>query len=244
VWASARLALWSDLAMAVYGGGLKLRGKLTGRFADALSWCYLTFAALRRFEAEGRRQEDLPLVRWAAEHGLSQIQEAFEGIFANFEAPLIGPLARGPILWWARLNPLGKGPSDRLGGQVAQLLQRPGDQRDRLTSGLFIEEGSALGTLERALRLTAETAPLEAEVRRAMGDGRLPRRPVDGILDEAEAAGILDAEGRRALERAAAARREAVRVDDFSLERLRGEGGPEPKQAPDSSNITDAAAGG
>ncbi|MEM9595148.1 MAG: acyl-CoA dehydrogenase, partial [Acidobacteriota bacterium] len=47
VWASARLALWSDLAMAVYGGGLKLRGKLTGRFADALSWCYLTFAALR-----------------------------------------------------------------------------------------------------------------------------------------------------------------------------------------------------
>jgi len=156
--ASARFALLTDLALLSLGGRLKFREKLSGRFADVLSWMYLGFCALRRFDAEGRREEDLPLVRWSVEHALSRIQTAFEGIHQNFPGPLRILIPRGRI---------GAPPSDRLGAEVADVLRRPGEQRDRLTHGLFVpsDEGEALARLERAFVLTWEDAPEAASSR-------------------------------------------------------------------------------
>jgi acyl-CoA dehydrogenase len=156
--ASARFALLTDLALLSLGSRLKFKEKLSGRFADVLSWMYLGFCALRRFEAEGRREEDLPLVRWAAEHALSRIQTAFEGIRQNFPGPLRFLIPRGRI---------GSPPSDRLGAEVAALLRQPGEQRDRLTAGLFLpaDPHEALARLERAFVLTCEDAPEAASAR-------------------------------------------------------------------------------
>ncbi len=222
-WASARFALWADLAILAYGSRLKRRGKLTGRFADALSWLYLGFAALRRFEAEGRRDEDLPLVHWALQHSLNHIQESLEGVLRNFDAPLLGLLARGPARWWARLCPLGQPPSDALGSRAANLLRRPGAQRERLTCHLHSppEQDSARRVLERAFELTVQAAPLERRLRAAARAGRLPRREPDE-LELAVDAGLLDHAERQLLERAAAARLEAIQVDDFTEEELVG----------------------
>jgi acyl-CoA dehydrogenase len=169
-WAAAQFALLTDLAMLSLGSRLKFRQKLSGRFADALSWMYLGLCALRRFEAEGRPAEDLPLVRWAAAHSLDRIQTAFEGICRNFEGPL-GPLVRTFGAWLVRLAPLGHPPSDRLGGQAAATLRAPGAQRDRLTADLFLpgDPEEALGRLERAFALvtTAGASPADAEKARA-----------------------------------------------------------------------------
>ncbi|MEM9555692.1 MAG: acyl-CoA dehydrogenase [Acidobacteriota bacterium] len=222
-WASARFAFWADVAMAVYGGRLKTRGKLTGRFADVLSWMYLTAAVLRRYEAEGRLAEDQPLARWAAEYGLTRVQEAFEGLFANFDVPLLGLLARGPVLWWCRANPLGREPSDRLGTLVAGTLQRPDERRERLTGGLYVHPGSAFDTLETAFRLAHDSAPAATKVRRAIRAGRLPKKSVDALARDAVAAGVLSDDEATLLEQAAAARAEAIRVDEMSLQELRGE---------------------
>lgn len=156
--ASARFALLTDLALIALGSRLKFKEKLSGRFADVLSWMYLGFCALRRFEAEGRREEDLPLVRWAAEHALSRIQTAFEGIRQNFEGPLRILIPRSRI---------GAPPSDRLGTEVAGILRTPGEQRDRLTADLFLpaDPDEALARLERAFVLTWEDAPEAASSR-------------------------------------------------------------------------------
>ena len=156
--ASARFALLTDLALLSLGSRLKKREKLSGRFADVLSWMYLGFCALRRFEAEGRRPEDLPLVRWSVEHALSRIQTAFEGIRQNFEGPLRILIPRGRI---------GAPPGDRLGGEVADVLRKPGEQRDRLTAGSFLpaDPEEALARLERAFVLTWENAPEAASSR-------------------------------------------------------------------------------
>ena len=59
-WASASFALWTDLAMASLGGDLKRREMIAGRFSDLFSTMYLATATLRRFEAEGSREEDAP----------------------------------------------------------------------------------------------------------------------------------------------------------------------------------------
>jgi len=186
-WASTRFALLTDLALLGLGPRLKFRERLSGRFADALSWMYLGFCTLARFETEGRREEDLPLMRWGAETALARIQDAFEGIARNSEGPLVGPLLRTVGRALVRINPQGTGPSDRLGTEVARVLLEPGAQRDRLTADVFApgEADRAVGRLERAFRLAAEAA---------------------AAPDDEELA-----------ERAAEARREAIRVDEFSV---------------------------
>jgi acyl-CoA dehydrogenase len=229
-WASARYACYADLAMFTYGGKLKLRGKLTGRFADVLSWMYLGFAALRRYEAEGRRAEscfveDLPLVQWAAEYALARVQEGFEGIFRNFDVPVIGVWLRGPVSWWTRLNPIGAAPSDALGARAAAVLRRPGEQRDRLIDGLFrpAAEDHQLNRLERAFELVVESAPAIAKIRRAVRAGELPRKPPEKLVCAAADAGVISRDEAELVERATAARLEAIQVDEMTVEELRGD---------------------
>lgn len=225
-WAAARFAFLADVAMMGYGGKLKIRGKLSGRFADFLSWMVLGFAALRRWEAEGRRPEDLPLVSWAVETSLARVQEVYEGLLQNFDVPVLGVWMRGPARWWARLNPMGLSPSDHLGSKAAAVLRKPGEQRDRLIADLYQAEDpdGPLAVLEDAFRRAVDAAPVVDEIRRAQRRGALPKGPAEARLAEAEAAGVIGGAERRVVEEAAEARRRAIAVDAFTLEALRSPG--------------------
>jgi acyl-CoA dehydrogenase len=225
-WASARFAVLSDLALVSFGPRLKIRGKLTGRFADALSWMYLGLATLRRFEAEGRRDEDRPLVQWALDHSLDRIQAAFDGILRNSQGRALGALLRGPGALWSRLNPIGAPASDGLGSRLARILMTPGSQRDRLTEGVFLptDPGEALGRMERAFRLGAEAAPLFDRLGQATRAGVLPKAPPEGQIGEALTRGLLDAREAALLLEATAAREDAIQVDSFTLQEYRGRG--------------------
>ncbi len=96
-WASASFAFLADVALIGLGGNLKRKEKITGRFADIFSWLYLCAATLRRFEAEGRRKEDLPYFEWAMQYGFGEMQKAFDGLFKNFDVPVLGLIFKGPI---------------------------------------------------------------------------------------------------------------------------------------------------
>lgn len=233
-WASARFAFYSDLAMITVGGKLKFRGKLSGRFADMLSWMYLVSAALRRFEAENRPAEDEALLHWACEDGLQRIQESFEGVLQNFDVPVLGAWLRGPVSWWARLNPMGRAASDRLGSRAAAVIRRPGAARDRLTTHLYIHPGSHWARLEEAFELAHRATPSMAKIRRAMTQGVLPKTSLIDALDSALDAGIVSIEDADLIRRAEAARGDAIQVDEMSLNELRGMADPtiEPTQDP------------
>lgn len=193
-WASARFALLADLAMYLLGSKLKAKGNLSGRFADALTWQVLAIATLRRYEAEGRRQEDLPLVRYGCEYALARIQEAFEGIHANFDAPVVGWWLRHPAALFLRMNRLSEGPSDRLLPAVAGSIQSLNDQYRRLTAGIArIEEGpTGAGRLLRAFRLHEETAALRKRIGKARKSHDLPGGSEYEIVDAALAAGVVN----------------------------------------------------
>jgi acyl-CoA dehydrogenase len=229
-WASARFAVLTDLAMLSLGSRLKMRQKLTGRLADVLSWMYLALCALRRFEAEGRRVEDLPLVRWSVEHAFERLQTAFEGIYRNFDGPA-APLLRTFGAWWCRTNPLGQAPSDRLGARVAATLRRPGEQRDRLTADLFVptDPHQALGRLERAFALVTEAAPLLDRIAKASRAGQLPPGAPDSLAEAALAAGLIDQKDFATIREAAAAREDAIQVDSFPLDEYLGLVRPDPR---------------
>lgn len=213
-WATATFALFSDFAMMVFGGTLKRRETLTGRFADVLTWLYLGTATLRRFEAEGRLQEDLPLVDWAMQYTFAQLQAAFEGLFANL-SPVLRPWA---MLW--RLNPIGTMPSDALGAKVASILQTTGAQRDRLTQGIYLptHPDEALGRLEQAMQLTLQTELFAKAIKSASLHGQISKTTPDQMTEAAVAAGIITAEQGKLIRDAAIARNAAIQVDSFALE--------------------------
>lgn len=219
-WASARFALLTDLALLTISGRLKARGNLTGRFADVLSWLFMGMATLRRYEAEGRRREDLPLVQWALEHVLDQIQQAFDGIYANFDAPVLGAWLRWPGRTWLRLNPLGAGVRDRLHAGAARTVQQPGEQFDRLMEHVYLPDPDepGLGRILHAFRLLAAADPIVRRIRRAQTERKLPRGRPQDLLAQAVAAGAITQAEADQVAAAEAARLQAIEVDDFSRE--------------------------
>ncbi|WP_428312380.1 acyl-CoA dehydrogenase [Hydrocarboniphaga sp.] len=230
-WAGARFGLMTDLAMFSIGGKLKVRGKLTGRYSDALAWMILGVSALRRFEAEGRRKEDLPMVDYALTHALHQVQEAYLGIYDNFGG-VVGWFLRVFGGFWLRLNPLGRAPNDEQSRRAALCLQNSGEQFQRLGYAVFqpLDESKALGRLLKTFRLVSAAHPAAEKIIRAQKARKLPRGylPAD-IADEAAKAGIVTIADAELLKQALKARLEAIEVDEFKPEQyfgvVKGDGG-------------------
>jgi len=219
-WAASRFAFMTDLAMFLIGGKLKQRGKLSGRFADALSWMLFGVTTLRRFDAEGRRKEDLPLVHWALRYSLQQIQQAFEGIYANFDVPVIGWFLRYPGRFWLRINPLSTGPKDAMDRAVAASIQKPGEQYARVAGGLGTprDDEPGMGRLIHAWRLVSDAQTATFKVRKAMHKKQVEATDLVAAIDPAVEAGVITQDEGDKIRRAEAARMEAIQVDTFSAE--------------------------
>lgn len=219
-WSSATFAFLADLAMGTLGGDLKRKEKLTGRFADVFMWMYFAAAALRRFEAEGRRSEDAPVLHWSMQYAFSQIQEAFDGLFANLKVPGATWLFRGPVAAWSRVNRLSAAPSDNVGHKVAAAMQVPGEQRDRLFGGVFtsLDPDHTLGRFENAMRLAYDAESVYRKVKDAVKRGDLPRAHPASIVPAAVEAGVLTQDEAAVLQRAEEARNDAIQVDAFTID--------------------------
>ena len=218
-WASATFAILADLALIGLGGQLKKKEKITGRFADIFSWMYLGTAILRRFEAEGRRAGDLPLLHWTMRFAMAQIQESFDALLQNLKLPGLGPILRGPVALWSRINRIGRMPSDELGSQVARIVQTPGPQRDALTEGIFTpgNPDEALGRLERAFKLSIEAETVIRKIKDAVRAGKLPKGRPQDLAPRALDLRLVSPEESQLLEEAEAARDDAIQVDSFTL---------------------------
>lgn len=219
-WASATFAVLTDLALLRYGGTLKRHESITGRYADALSWLYLTSAVLRRFEAEGCPDADLATVHWAAQYGLAQIQTALEGIVQNLSMPGIGWVLRPLGLLGLQVNPVGSPPSDRLTHQVAQQVQTSQDFRDRLTAGIYqpTDPTEALGRLEQAYTLNQQVLPLRQRLKAAVRAGELSADGTAPLVELAHQAGLITLAERQAIAAADQAQLDAIQVDAFTFE--------------------------
>ncbi|MEX2585497.1 MAG: acyl-CoA dehydrogenase [Balneolaceae bacterium] len=219
-WASASFAFLSDLALASYGGALKMKEKVAGRYADILGWMYLATATLRRFEAEGSRQEDRAHMEWAIEHAFWRIQLAFDAIYEEIDVPGLGWLFHGPIALWSRTNRIGWPPSDRMGHRLAEAMQTPGVQRDRMSEGAYLPESpeEALGRYERAFQRITDATPLYKKLYLASKEGAIKRGlPLDQI-EEALREGVITEKEAEQVRLAEEARSDAVQVDEFTLE--------------------------
>lgn len=226
-WAATRFGLLTNLAMFLVGGKLKARGNLTGRYADVAAWLYITTAALRRYEAEGQQEEDLPLVQYTGEYGLTQIQRAFEGIYENFDGP-VGYFLKTIGRIWLGLNPLAKLPNDTLSHKAALTIQRYNDQFKRIvgsTNYMPKDKDKGLGRLLHAFELTTKAEPVRATIKAAQKVRKLRRGNPDELAAEAYELGVINQSEYELLKEANEACLAAIEVDVFTPEEYYGNGG-------------------
>lgn len=230
-WTSASFAVLADVAMLTLGENLKKKEKLSGRFADILSWMYINASTLRRFHAEGLPKADLPFVHYALDYGLNEIQKAFDGIFANLSVPGLGWFFRYVLRSWSRLNPLTAGISDYCSHLAAVAVTSPGEARNRLTQGIYFPKASeeSMNRLEHAYEVIKQSDELEKRINQAMRKGILPKDRVYRLIEPALKQGILTKEEAKLLNDAAIARWDACQVDDFSEAEYHGVDESSPK---------------
>ena len=212
---AAAFALAVDLSLLTLGGALKRKEMISARFGDILSELYLSSAALKRWNDEGRQPDDFPLLASCMESSFATLETRFDEIIANFPVR--------PVAWLLRfiIQPLGprrRGASDRINDRCADIITNPGAARDRLTVDLYhpnpgeTENGVAL--VERAFAMTVEVQPIRDRMRTARV------RDIDAAVTQrtitADEAGKL-----KAVAEAVAA---AVAVNDFAPEELTSRG--------------------
>jgi len=101
--------------------------------------------------------------------------------------------------------------------RCAELIQQPGEQRDRLTSGVVVTGGDdPLAQIDRALALTVETE----DIRKRLDKAGIPD------ADEARQKGILSDHEARLIKRLDEAVQSVIEVDDFTPEGLTAGGIP------------------
>ncbi|MDP9190206.1 MAG: acyl-CoA dehydrogenase [Acidobacteriota bacterium] len=219
-WASATFAILADVAMGALGGSLKLKEKLTGRFADVLSWMYIGTAVLRRYEAEGRPKEDLSFVHFTMTHALYKIQKAFDGIFGNLPVPGLTWLFAGPLRMWSSFNALAGEANDKHTHKIATLILTDSDQRRRHTDGIYMPDNTIehLGLLEEAFRVVKRAEAVDKKVRAAVKGNTIPKAKGAALYESALAKGVISSDEHALLARAEELRAAAIAVDDFSQE--------------------------
>lgn len=205
---SSAFALMVDVALLTLGGGLKRQEMLSARFGDVLSELYLLSAALKRWQDEGQQAADLPLLIWCMETGVATIENRIDEILTNFP--------NRPIAWFLSfllqpLGPNGRGPSDELTRACASILTGPSATRDRITAGIFHDNGdNGLARLDHAFKLVSAAQPIRDRMRQVhIYD--VGRARTQGVITDAEVAQLKE------LEQAVSA---VVAVDDFAPEEL------------------------
>ena len=218
-WASASFALLADVAMARFGGDLKRKEKLNGRFADILSGMYMAVCLIKKFDHDGQKPQDIEIFEYAMKDLFSKIQLAFEGIYQNIFSGLFKYLLL-PFAYYARFNAFCCPADDNLSHAIAKNLTRNHDFRDSLTAGIFVPaaKDQALGRLENALKLYEKSFTTIEKIKLAIKGKVLPKKRIEDLIAEALAKSVISKEESDLLSETFAAMLDSVLVDEYSLE--------------------------
>ena len=225
---SAAFTLTADLCLLILGGKFKFKEKLSGRFADALANLYLASAALRRFEDDGRPEEDLAVLRFAVQDSLHEVEKALHGVYRNFPIPMLGPVVRFLCFPLGRRN---QPVDDRTGQTIARQLLTKSATRDRLIAGAYVSrQDDGVGIVLQAFDAVLKAEPAEHAIRNALKAVPNPHN-VRELTARAVEAGVITAEQASDLITAQELSARVIAVDEFNPEALGKAPSEEPRLA-------------
>ena len=207
--------------MGVLGGKLKFLERLSARLGDVLSQLYIA-SCVAKYYLEGPKTEaELAHARWALDHCLYEIANAFDGFIRNF------PVA------WARgvmrlvVFPLGnrfKPVSDRVNAMVADLILEPNDVRERLSWLVFVNGGEhdPVGRMEHAWKVSQDCEEAYLKFFKLANKGELAGDTVADRLRDAVTRGLMTREEADQADTYDKVRYEVISTDDFSKEYIAG----------------------
>ena len=229
-WASATFAILADIAMGSLGGQLKMKEKITGRFADIFANMYMSVCVLRRFHDEGQKEEDLPYVQFFLKHSMAEIQKGFDGLFDNLKIPGLRWLFKEVLGAWSRINSIGSQATDGWSHLITNSMLYATEQRDRMTSGIYWVGEATHGhdqvvarakfdqtaRLENAFTVVTKAEAAEKKIRAAIKAGSIPKKKGRAAWDDALSKKIITDDDYRLLSEADQVRYDAILVDDYN----------------------------
>lgn len=164
---SSALAFCADIGILATGGNLKRKERLSARYADILSYLYLSTATLKYDHDHGCHEEDFVHVKWVLDHNLHAIGQAFLGLFDNFPNKVVGWVLKCMVFPWGCRY---RQPTDHTDHLLARLLMEPNALRDRLTQLCFIpdDQNDMLGRLEQAFRQQIVCTHILKKIKKAL----------------------------------------------------------------------------
>ncbi len=226
---SSSLAFISDIAMAVLGGDLKRKERLSARLGDILSQLYLASTVLRYYEDGGCQEDEKVYVHWNVQRSLYLIQQALVDFCHNFPSKSLAFVLKFCVL------PLGrqfKMPDDKLDHQLVRAMVCKSQVRNRITEVCFIgqSDDDAIGRVENAFSKVLEAAPAERKLHNLLKTEELGEAEnLEQTLQQALELKLLNSEESRQILQARAARWDAIQVDDYSPEDVANHQRPQTK---------------
>lgn len=213
---SNAFAFTANVSMLTLQAGLMRKERTSALLGDVLSNLYIASQVLRRWTLEGRKEADIPLMKWAATHCINNAENALHEVIENHPNKVAGLLLKPLVFPLGRLT---RKTSHTLDSQVASLLSKPCESRDRLTSNSFLptEKHEYLTRLENAFKLAHEAQPHEQALAKAVKKGHLSQSENHAeLIREAEEKGVVTADIADLLRRTQAAREDIVQVDYYN----------------------------
>ena len=219
---SSALALVSDLSMAVLGGELKRKERLSARLGDVLSYLYLSSTVLKYYEDSGRQEADLPYVQWNLENNLYLMQKAFNEFFDNMRPAWLGKVLKRVVFPYGSWH---KKPSDYLDHKIVKPMFNENELRDRLTKNVFLgNENDPVGRIENAFVKVLAAKPIADKIRKAVKEGKLEAgRDIEETVKTAVAAGLLTQQEADQYIDSEEVRLDAIQVDEYSKAYIAGD---------------------
>ncbi len=218
---SSALALVSDLSMALLGGELKRKERLSARLGDVLSHLYLSSTVLKYYQDNGQQGADLAYVTWTIENNLFLMQTALLDFFDNLQPVWLGKVLRRIIFPYGNAY---KRPSDELDHKIVQAMFSSNELRDRLTKNIYIgDQQQPVGRIEHAFSKVLAASKIAAKLRKGIKEGEVVTcKDLDQTVENAVASGILTQPEAREYLAAEVLRLDAIQVDEYSQDYIKG----------------------
>jgi acyl-CoA dehydrogenase len=139
----------------------------------------------------------------------------------NFPNKVLGCLLRVIVFPFGRRH---KGPSDKLGAEVAAVIGRAkGDPAlEEVLLGCYRPQSleDPVGVLQHTCNLLNAAQPLRKKLQVALKSGQVKPVAGENVIDAALEAGVLQPGEAQTLREAQASRRKVIDVDDFDKEEI------------------------
>ena len=218
-WCSATFAFLADIALLKFGGNLKSKEKLNGRFGDVLSAMYISVCVLRKIQHTAISPQQYLVAEYALKEQLCKAQQAIEGIYQNLFTGFLAWLFK-PITCWIKLNAFSCPANDTQTHQITKALLNDTEFLDSLTNGIYKNnnKNDAFGRFIYALELKTKAKDAIKQIKKAIKEQNLPKENWQNLIILALQKNIINQEQANLLHDTKLAIAEVVAVDDYTLE--------------------------